>query len=96
MAKQLTQDEVNVKLKEWASPHNHSISLLLSVDDGSFHLCYSLGMGSSDNTPIESLEPLYKKTIEVLIKAEQLSPTGQSFTLYPGSPLFRKLIFVES
>ncbi|MBO9489843.1 hypothetical protein J7384_05665 [Endozoicomonas sp. G2_1] len=92
---ELTQGDINVKLQEWTSADNHSISLLLSVDDGSFHLGYYMGMGNSDNTPIESLEPLYKKTIEELIKANKLASVGQAFTLYPGSPLFRKLVFVK-
>lgn len=91
MSQQITQEEVIENIKEWSKENNKSPSLLISQDDGSYHLSYYCGMGGSDNRPIEKLSPLYKKTIAKLHKSGKLKEFSHPFTLYPGSHIFKKL-----
>ena len=92
MSQQITQEEVVENIREWSKVNNQSPSLLISQDDGSYHLGYYCGMGVSDNWPIEKLLPLYKKAITKLHKSGKLKEFSDPFTLYPGSHIFKKLI----
>ena len=86
-------NEIMLALKKWTDEKVHSPSLLVSTDNGSFHVAYYAGMGSYDSVPIENSSPLYKSKIEQLFKNGELSVSGRAFTLYPGSDRFKKLIF---
>lgn len=86
-------NEVMSTLRKWTDENVHSPSLLLSLENGSFHVGYYVGMGSSDNTPIDNYPPLYNRTIEQLFHEGQLQASGRVFTLYPGSDRFKKLTF---
>ena len=88
-------DEIMDNLKHWTSDEIHSPSLLISLDDGSLHLGYYAGMGSSDSSPIDNFSPLYRTTIEQLYRQGQLEVKGRVFSLSPGSGRFRKLVFTE-
>ncbi len=78
-------------LKKWTEDGISSPSLLISLDDDSFYVSYSQGMGNSDYTSIDKFSPQYKTVIEQLYLEGQLKVSGQPFTLYPDSDLFRKL-----
>ncbi|WP_448549770.1 hypothetical protein [Thalassotalea fusca] len=91
----LSQEDVNNAIREWTKNDSSSPSLLISQDDGSYHLGYYAGMGNSDSTPIEKFEPLFKKTINQLYQSGELKASGKEFTQYPGSDFFKKLEFVE-
>jgi hypothetical protein len=91
--KKITLQYVDEKLIEWTNEGTDSPSLLISKEDGSYHLGYYAGMGNSDNTPIEKLEPLFKKTIIEYYQSGKLKESGKTFSLYPGSGFFRKLVF---
>lgn len=95
MRKYVTREYVISKLKEWSSDEFGTPNLLVSQDDGSFHLGYYAGMGNSDNTPIEKLEPIYKEVIVRLYQSGVLQASGKAFTLYPGSDSFKKVLFQE-
>lgn len=88
----LSQEDVNNAIRKWTKNDSSSPSLLISQDDGSYHLGYYAGMGNSDSTPINKFEPLFQKTIDQHYQSGKLLVTGKSFTLYPGSDVFRKLI----
>ena len=92
MRQQITPEEVVENIREWSKENNKSPSLLISQDDGSYHLGYYCGMGVSDNWPIEKLPPLYKKAITKLHKSGKLKELSDPFTLYPGSHIFKKLV----
>lgn len=81
------------EVRKWTTTGNDSPSLLISLDTGCFHLGFYSGMGNSDNTPLEQLDPKFKKTVLHLYKTGQLIESGNTFTLYPGSDLFKRLIF---
>ncbi len=91
-----SQEAVVEKIREWTARDAGSPSVLISQDDGSFHLGHYSGMGNSDNTPIEKLAPQYKTTIYELYQSGELIETGKAFTLYPGSDSFKKLVSVDS
>lgn len=93
MSKPITEEYVLSKLREWAGDEIGTPNLLVSRDNGSFHLGYYAGMGNSDNTPIEKLDPIYKKIIEQLYRSGALQVSGKAYTLYPGSDFFLKLAF---
>ncbi len=84
------------KVKYWVNDSEGGPSLLISVNNESFHLGYYTGMGNSDNTPIEKLAPEYKEVIIALYHSGDLVEAGRAFTLYPGSDLFKKLTLNES
>jgi len=88
-------DEIMDNLKHWTSEEIHSPSLLMSLDNGSFHLGYYAGMGNSDSSPIDNFSPLYRTKINQLYREGQLEVTGRAFSLYPGSGRFRKLVFTK-
>ncbi|KZN68239.1 hypothetical protein N473_07385 [Pseudoalteromonas luteoviolacea CPMOR-1] len=90
-----SQHSVLEKINIWSADNTDSPSLLISQDDGSFHLGYYSGMGTSDNTPIEQLDPQYKATISQLYISGKLIQSGKAFTLYPGSDSFKKLVSVK-
>ena len=46
-------NEIMLALKKWTDEKVHSPSLLVSTDNGSFHVAYYAGMGSYDSVPIE-------------------------------------------
>lgn len=91
MSEPVTKEEVIKKIKNWTTQNSDSISVLISQEDGSFHVCYYAGMGDSNNTPIEKLAPQYKVVITELYESGELIESGRAFTLYPGSDSFRKL-----
>ena len=66
-------NEIMLALKKWTDEKVHSPSLLVSTDNGSFHVAYYAGMGSYDSVPIENYSPLYKSKIEQLFKNGELS-----------------------
>ncbi|WP_370245940.1 hypothetical protein [Marisediminitalea sp.] len=88
-------NEVMDTLRKWTDEKKNfpSPTLLVSTDDGSFHVCFYAGMGSSDSTSIDNYHPLYRATIEKLTQEGQLEVIGRTFTIYPGSDRFRKMIF---
>jgi hypothetical protein len=91
----LSHDKVMKKIRNWAQDDGSTPSILVSVHDGSFHLGYYSGMGSSDCTPIDNLDPQYKEVITRLFQSGDLVESGKAFTLFPGSDFFKKLIFVN-
>lgn len=91
-----TQEEVNEAIHQWANKETGSSSLLVSQDDGSYHISYHSGMGNSDNTPIEKFAPVFKNTVDQLYLSGELQAFGEKFTLYPGSDFFRMLIFSDN
>lgn len=93
MKEPLTEHYVLNKLREWTSDEQFTPNLLVSQYDGSFHLGYYQGMGNSDNTPIEKLDPFYKMIITKLYQSGEIRTSGKAYTLYPGSDLFKKLVF---
>jgi hypothetical protein len=92
MTQQITQEQVIQHIREWTKENNKSPSVLIPQDDGSFHLGFYCGMGA-DNKPIEKLDPLYKQAITNLHISGKLKEISKSFTLYPGSHIFKKLVF---
>lgn len=92
----LTTEDVMDALMKWTSDELHSPSLLISLDNGSYHLGYYAGMGSSDSASIDNYSPLYKTTIEQLLRKGQMEASGRAFTLYPGSDRFKKLTFKKA
>ena len=93
MTDDVSINKVMDALRQWTDEKGHSPSLLVSVDNGSFHLGYYVGMGSSDSASIDKFPPLYKTTIEQLFLKDKLQASGRVFTLYPGSERFKKLTF---
>ena len=94
MSKKLSQKTLS-KVRSWTTGDSNSPTLLISQNDGSFHLGYYAGMGNLDNTPIEQLDPQYKATISQLYISGKLIESGKAFTLYPGSDSFKKLVSVK-
>lgn len=89
-------DEVISNIRKWTSDEKKNFpspTLLVSTDDGSFHVSFYAGMGSSDSASIENYPSLYRTTIEQLVSDGQLEAVGRTFTLYPGSDRFKKMIF---
>lgn len=93
MKEPLTEQYVLNKLREWTSNEKFTPSLLISQDDASFHLGFYQGMGNSDSTPIERLDPLYKEIINQLYQEGELQASGKAYKFYPGSDFFNKLVF---
>lgn len=93
MTDDVSINKVMDALRQWTDEKVHSPSLLVSIDNGTFHLGYYVGMGSSDSASIDKFSPLYKTTIEQLFREGQLQASGRVFTLYPGSERFKKLTF---
>lgn len=93
MSKSITEEYVVNKVREWSSDEFGTPNLLISQNDGSFHLGYYQGMGSYDNTPIEKLDPFYKMIITKLYQSGEIRTSGKAYTLYPGSDFFKKLVF---
>ena len=87
--------EVMDTLRKWTEEEKHfpSPTLLVSTNDRSFHVGYYAGMGSSDSASIDNYPSLYRTTIEQLLSDGQLEAVGRTFTLYPGSDRFQKVIF---
>ena len=93
MSDDVSVNKVMNTLRQWTDERVNSPSLLVSIDDGSFHLGHYVGMGSSDSASIDKYSPLYKSAIEQLFREGQLQASGRVFTLYPGSDRFKRLIF---
>lgn len=89
-----SSDLIKAKIREWTTADS-SPFLVISQDDGSFHLGYYSGMGNSSITPIEKLEPFYKEVIVELFQSGKLIESGKNFTFYPGSDFFKKLRFID-
>ena len=87
-------NDVMKTIRKWTDETpSPSPSLLISVDNGSFHIGYYTGMSTSDSASIDKFSPLHRTTIEQLYRQGKLEVVGRAFTLYPGSDRFRKLIF---
>ena len=93
MSDDVSVNKVMNTLRQWTDERVNSPSLLVSIDDGSFHLGHYVGMGSYDSASIDKYSPLYKSTIEQLFLKDKLQASGRVFTLYPGSERFKKLTF---
>jgi len=87
-------NDVMETIRKWTDENTSpSPSLLMSIENGSFHVGFYTGMGTSDSASIDKFSPLHRTTIEQLYRQGQLEVVGRAFTLYPGSDRFRKLIF---
>ena len=89
------QNSVLEKVSKWSANNTDSPSLLIPQDDGSFHQGYYSGMGTSENTPIEQLDPQYKATVSQLYISGKLRESGKAFTLCSSSDSFKKLVAVK-
>ena len=94
MTEDTALNDVMETIRKWTDEKpSSSPSLLISVENGSFHVGYYTGMGTSDSASIDKFSPLHRTTIEQLYRQGQLEVVGRAFTLYPGSDRFRKLLF---
>ncbi len=87
----MSQFEID-KIRSWTNEEISSPYLLISQEDCTLHLGYYAGMGTADSTPIEQLPPIYKEIIGAWLESGLLRQAGESFPLYPGSHLFKRLI----
>ncbi|MCH2056756.1 MAG: hypothetical protein MK214_09160 [Thalassotalea sp.] len=94
MKDDVSLEKVMGTIKNWTEEkaNTPTPSLLVSLDDGSFHVGYYAGMGNSDSSPLSKFMPLYQATVEKLYQQGRLVETGRAFTLYPGSHRFKSLI----
>lgn len=87
----MSQIEIG-NIKSWTNEEISSPYLLISQEDSTLHLGYYAGMGTADSTPIEQLPPIYKEIIGAWLESGVLRQAGESFPLYPGSHMFKRLI----
>ncbi|WP_105255660.1 hypothetical protein [Pseudoalteromonas sp. T1lg75] len=92
MKQQLTQDKIISKVKLWAAKEATTPILLISQEDGSYHIGYYAGMGNYDHTPIDKLPLIYKEVIEQFYNLGYLQEAGKPFMIYPGGYHFKKLV----
>ncbi|GEA03880.1 hypothetical protein KUL17_27770 [Alteromonas sp. KUL17] len=97
MKDDVSLEKVMGTIKNWTEKKVNipTPSLLVSLEDGSFHVSYYAGMGNSDSSPLSKFFPLYRATVEKLYEQGRLIETGRAFTLYPGSHRFKSLIFIN-
>ena len=98
MKDDVSLEKVMGTIKNWTEEkaNTPTPTLLVSLDDSSFHVSYYAGMGNSDSTPLSKFLPLYQATVEKLYEQGRLVEKGLAFTLYPGSHRFKSVVLKTS
>lgn len=95
MSKSDKEDKVNAAIRNFCSGDTSKPSLLIS-EKGEFLVSFYAGMGSTDTITMEKLDPLYKIMITDLYESGKIQETGESFSLYPHTIYFKKLVLVDN
>jgi hypothetical protein len=77
------------------TPRPGRICPLLNHENDTLHIGMSIGMGDFETRPVEQFGSVISDTIKNLYKVGNLVPKGEPRTVYPGSPMFVLLEYLD-